>query len=147
LLRNKFKSERDSLLKEHLEETTSLQQEFQNTTEMMEDRYKQLQKRYEDLQDMYDNRPSRDEDVALIKHLQGEVEVKDEALKKAYEDMKFYKLELINREENYNKVFGASPNVGILNPINKKKDVKNTSQRGGSGGATNNLTRKGSKLS
>ena len=114
---------------------------------MMEDRYKQLQKRYEDLQDMYDNRPSRDEDVALIKHLQGEVEVKDEALKKAYEDMKFYKLELINREENYNKVFGASPNVGILNPINKKKDVKNTSQRGGSGGATNNLTRKGSKLS
>ena len=111
---------------------------------MMEERFQQLQKRYENLQDMYDNRPSREEDLALIKHLQDEFTTKDEALKKAYEDMKFYKLELINREENYNKVFGASPNVGILN---KKKEPKNSSQRGGSGGATNNLTRKGSKLS
>ncbi len=38
-------------------------------------------------------------------------------LKKAAEDMKFYKLELINREDSYNKMFGTNPNVGVLNPL------------------------------
>jgi hypothetical protein len=38
----------------------------------------------------------------LIKKLQVEIEQKDAAIKKAAEDMKFYKLELINREESYN---------------------------------------------
>ena len=81
----------------------------------------------------------------LIAKLQQEVQVKDEALKKAYEDMKFYKLELLNREENYNKMFGASPTVGVLNPINSKratiKDTKVGTQRGSS-----SLARKASRL-
>lgn len=33
--------------------------------------------------------------------------------------MKFYKLELINREHSYNAMFGTTPNVGYLNPIQK----------------------------
>jgi hypothetical protein len=37
-------------------------------------------------------------------------------LKKAAEDMKFFKLELINREDNYNKMFGTTPNVGVMDP-------------------------------
>lgn len=38
-------------------------------------------------------------------------------LKKAAEDMKFYKLELINREHSYNNMFGNNPNVGLMNPM------------------------------
>ena len=34
--------------------------------------------------------------------------------------MKFFKLELINRENNYNKMFNANPNVGVLNPFEQK---------------------------
>lgn len=30
--------------------------------------------------------------------------------------MKFYKLELINREQSYNAMFGAQPQVGFMNP-------------------------------
>ena len=30
--------------------------------------------------------------------------------------MKFYKLELINREQSYNAMFGAQPSVGLMNP-------------------------------
>ena len=33
--------------------------------------------------------------------------------------MKFYKLELINREQSYNQMFGTNPNVGIINPTGK----------------------------
>jgi hypothetical protein len=34
--------------------------------------------------------------------------------------MKFYKLELINREDSYNKMFGTNPNVGVINPLAAK---------------------------
>jgi len=33
--------------------------------------------------------------------------------------MKFYKLELINREESYNKMFGKNPNVGFMEPASQ----------------------------
>ena len=31
--------------------------------------------------------------------------------------MKFYKLELINREHTFNNMFGNNPNVGLINPM------------------------------
>ena len=53
--------------------------------------------------------------------MQEEIVQKDNLLKKAAEDMKFYKLELINREENYNKMFGTNPNIGMINPLGVSK--------------------------
>jgi hypothetical protein len=52
-------------------------------------------------------------------------------LKKAAEDMKFYKLELINREESYNKMFGATPNIGVLNPLVNKPQTGKAAPMGG----------------
>lgn len=37
--------------------------------------------------------------------------------------MKFFKLELINRENNFNKLFNANPNVGTLNSLDYKQKV------------------------
>lgn len=51
--------------------------------------------------------------------------MKEQALKKAAEDMKFYKLELINREQSYNGMFGTNPNVGIINPLGAKMNALN----------------------
>ena len=31
--------------------------------------------------------------------------------------MKFFKNELVNREKNYNGLFNANPNIGVLNPL------------------------------
>ena len=28
-------------------------------------------------------------------------------------------MELINRETNFNKIFGSTPQVGVINPLNK----------------------------
>lgn len=30
------------------------------------------------------------------------------------EELKYFKLELLNREENFNKMFGRSPTVGVM---------------------------------
>ncbi|CAJ1012417.1 hypothetical protein Q4I28_007730 [Leishmania naiffi] len=71
----------------------------------------QLHSTTEELQYKYNYRESRPEDVELINKLLLDIKEKECALNKAYEDMRLYKLELINREENYNKVFGRHPTV------------------------------------
>ena len=90
-----------------------MQGEFQEASDLMDKKYKQLLESFTELQDLYDIRPSRPEDLELIKQLQEDIVQKDNLLKKAAEDMKFYKLELINREESYNKMFGKTPTVAM----------------------------------
>jgi len=41
---------------------------------------------------------------------------KDGLLKKAAEDMKWFKLELVNRDKAYTEIFGNNPNVGNIDP-------------------------------
>jgi hypothetical protein len=91
----------------------------------MDEKYKQLEERFAELQELYDSRPSRPEDLEMLNKLQEEIVNKEKLLQKAAEDMKFYKLELINREENYNKVFGSNPTVGLINPLSKVSLIPN----------------------
>ena len=42
----------------------------------------------------------------MITDLNEQIVRKDEFIKKQEDDMKFYKLELVNREQNYNQMFG-----------------------------------------
>ena len=119
-LRARLKKEMEALVAEHIAETEALQGEFGKTQQLMEEKYRQLETRFGELQELYEGRPSRPEDLELIRQMQEDIAQKDNLLKKAAEDMKFYKLELINREESYNKMFGANPNVGLLNPLNTK---------------------------
>ncbi len=53
----------------------------------------------------------------MIQKLQALLEQREDELKKAWHQLKFFKLELINRENNFNKLFNANPNVGVLNPL------------------------------
>lgn len=62
--------------------------------------------------------------MELIQTLQDEVVAKENAIKKAAEDMKFYKLELINREQSYNAMFGANPNVGLIQQVVPNMQLK-----------------------
>jgi len=52
----------------------------------------------------------------MIRQLQEEIVSKDNQLKKAAEDMKFFKLELVNRDKSFNQMFGTSANVGVIDP-------------------------------
>lgn len=74
-------------------------------------RLRELQRAFDDLRHRYEYRESRQEDVEMINRLMKEAKKKEQDLKKALEDMKMYKLELVNREDNYNKVFGRRPVV------------------------------------
>lgn len=49
----------------------------------------------------------------------------------AQEDNKFYQLELVNRETNFNKVFNSSPTVGVINPLAKVCAINTVEQECG----------------
>ena len=69
---------------------------------------------------LFEQRPSRVEDIETIKMLKREIGVREDEIRKLQESMKFFKLELINREQNYNKIFNANPHIGVLNPLENK---------------------------
>eukprot|EP01063_Lacrimia_lanifica_P014880 TRINITY_DN2145_c0_g1_i1.p1 TRINITY_DN2145_c0_g1~~TRINITY_DN2145_c0_g1_i1.p1 ORF type:complete len:1083 (+),score=558.65 TRINITY_DN2145_c0_g1_i1:136-3384(+) len=88
-----------------------LSEEFGLVQRAMKERNQQLETAVAELEYKYANRESRDEDVDRINKLMAAVAAKDEALVKAFNELRWYKLELVNREENYNKVFGRQPTV------------------------------------
>ncbi|XP_077157034.1 protein FAM184A isoform X4 [Paroedura picta] len=75
----------------------------------------------EEMEEKYQNRESKPEDLQLIAELKDLISERDQLIKKLIDDKKFYQLELVNRETNFNKVFNASPNVGVINPLVKQK--------------------------
>ena len=106
----------EQLIAEQTAEIQELQGDFSNAQQLMEQKYRMLNERFSEITELYDQRPARPEDLELIQTLQEEILAKENAIKKAAEDMKFYKLELINREQSYNAMFGANPNVGLIQP-------------------------------
>ena len=118
-MKTQLKEEMDNLLREHMSQTEQLQVDFNTSTQLLEEKYKQLEERYQEISELYDDRPSRTEDLEIIKALKKENRFAIEAKKKAEDDMKTFKLMLEDRENSYNKMFGTTPMVGTIDPRGK----------------------------
>ncbi|XP_038655617.1 protein FAM184A isoform X3 [Scyliorhinus canicula] len=105
----------------HLRETQCMLADFTKAQELLKDKISSLEILLEDAEEKYNNRESRQEDLHLITELKEMILERDQLTKKLMDDKKFYQLELVNRETNFNKVFNASPNVGVINPLAKQK--------------------------
>ncbi|XP_010643254.1 protein FAM184A isoform X5 [Fukomys damarensis] len=79
------------------------------------------QMRLEEMEEKYLKRESKPEDIQMIAELRIMLTERDQVIKKLIEDNKFYQLELLNRETNFNKVFNSRPTVGVINPLTKQK--------------------------
>ncbi|XP_031957458.1 protein FAM184A isoform X2 [Corvus cornix cornix] len=129
-LSKKHEKELDVLTADHIREKQSMLADFNKTQELLKEINSALQISLEEMEEKYKNRESRPEDLQLISELKDLIAERDQLIKKLIEDKKFYQLELVNRETNYNKMFNASPNVGVINPLvkQKKKNDKATNR-------------------
>ncbi|XP_030303607.1 protein FAM184A isoform X1 [Calypte anna] len=129
-LSKKHEKELDVLTADHIREKQSMLADFNKTQELLKEINSALQISLEEMEEKYQNRESRPEDLQLISELKDLIAERDQLIKKLIEDKKFYQLELVNRETNYNKIFNASPNVGVINPLvkQKKKNDKSTNR-------------------
>ncbi|XP_077949144.1 protein FAM184A isoform X3 [Gasterosteus aculeatus] len=103
----------------HSRETQNMLSDFNKAQEVLKDKISALQILLEGTEDKFRNRESRQEDLQVIAELKDMVSERESLVKKLVDDKKFYQLELVNRETNFNKVFNASPNVGVINPLIK----------------------------
>ncbi|XP_014821927.1 PREDICTED: protein FAM184A isoform X7 [Calidris pugnax] len=129
-LSKKHEKEMDVLTADHIREKQSMLADFNKTQELLKEINSALQISLEEMEEKYKTRESRPEDLQLISELKDLIAERDQLIKKLIEDKKFYQLELVNRETNYNKMFNASPNVGVINPLvkQKKKNDKSTNR-------------------
>lgn len=77
----------------------------------------------------YENRESRTEDVELIKRLTSDNQDLRKKMEQLREQNKLFKLELTNREDNLNKLFGNVPKVGVINPLGATKSFSTSEAR------------------
>ncbi|KAG7396359.1 hypothetical protein PHYBOEH_002442 [Phytophthora boehmeriae] len=108
------KREMDKLLEENLAETKQLSDQFEETRSVMAEKVAYLKASVEEWQDKYNRRESRSEDVLRIVELERLVVEKDALARRTLDEMAYFKRELLNREEMYNKTFARAPNVGML---------------------------------
>uniref|UniRef100_A0A672YGE3 Family with sequence similarity 184 member A n=1 Tax=Sphaeramia orbicularis TaxID=375764 RepID=A0A672YGE3_9TELE len=115
----------------HSRETQNMLSDFNKAQEVLKDKISALQILLEGTEEKFRNRESRHEDLQLIAELKDMVSERESLVKKLVDDKKFYQLELVNRETNFNKVFNASPNVGVINPLikQKRKNEKSAASR------------------
>ena len=67
---------------------------------------------------------TRKEDIETIKQLNLKIEQQQKRVLSTEENMDKLKYELMNREKNFNQLFGRKPNVGVMN-INGSKNKEN----------------------
>ncbi|XP_072499261.1 protein FAM184A isoform X3 [Notamacropus eugenii] len=126
----KLEKELDVMTADHLREKNIMRADFNKTNELLKEINSALQMSLEDMEEKYIKRESRTEDLQMIADLKTLLAERDQVIKKLIDDNKFYQLELVNRETNFNKVFNANPNVGVINPLvkQKKKNDKSTNR-------------------
>ncbi|XP_061479700.1 protein FAM184A isoform X3 [Rhineura floridana] len=128
-LNKKHEKELDVMTADHIREKQSMLADFNKTQELLKEINSALQVSLEEMEGKYQNRESRPEDLQLIAELKDLIAERDQLIKKLIDDKKFYQLELVNRETNFNKVFNASPNVGVINPLKQKKKNDKSANR------------------
>lgn len=105
-------------------------QRYQDMEEEAEEKLTELEMRNAQLESKYNRRESRPEDLEKIKHLNDTIIEMQAVVDQTKEEMKYFKLELMNREENFNKAFGGGPNVGVMNPMGASTKTKAQSAGG-----------------
>ncbi|XP_045400219.1 protein FAM184A isoform X1 [Lemur catta] len=120
-LNKRLEKELDVMTADHLREKNIMRADFNKTNELLKEINAALQVSLEEMEEKYLMRESKPEDIQMITELKAMLTERDQIIKKLIEDNKFYQLELVNRETNFNKVFNSSPTVGVINPLTKQK--------------------------
>lgn len=134
LLENQWKEaevEKENALNEciadGLRRRQSMLNDFNKAQDLLKIKITELATQLAESETKFKNRTSLEEDIQLIAQLQRILREKEEQIEKLQDEMKFYQLELINREQNYNTMFSANPQVGLINPLGKSSSRGKTS--------------------
>lgn len=102
---------------EHMKQKQLLVNEFKEAHEILKNKISDTEMTLREMHERYVNRESREEDLQIIEMLKRTINERDDLLRKLNEEKKYFQMELVNRENNFNKMFNVMPNVGTINPL------------------------------
>merc|ERR1712126_251761 len=105
--------------------------DFNKAQDLLKGKINEITNERDDFEQKYLNRDSRPEDTEMIEHLNLVIKEKEAIVIQMEEDMKYYQLELVNREQNYNSMFSSNPQVGLLDPLNMRNAAGGKQTLGG----------------
>lgn len=108
------KEEIESLKEENIIEIKQILSDFDQSKILFKQEILKLHQELNEAAKKYENRESRQDDVATIRELNSIIEKYRSDLLQAEDQANFFKLELCNREANFNKIFNNSP---LLSPV------------------------------
>lgn len=116
-LKRENKANLNNLTADYSRESQEMVFQFNTAQGILKDKISEMQITLAEAEDKYNHRDSRPEDLELIHQQREEISEREMRIKQLIDEKRFYQLELVNRETNFNKVFNTTPNVGVLNPL------------------------------
>lgn len=113
-LRRAHEDQVRSLTETNARDAQAQREDREHLRKQLENEISQLQKTIQYWEHRYEHREPRAEDLKHIAKLNKKLEQAEVKVRHAVEEMQFYKLELRNREDSYNKVFNRNVNVGVM---------------------------------
>jgi chromosome segregation ATPase len=110
-LRERHRVESAAIAAAHERKVLELTTDFDRMRQTLLAHASQLEQKIQDTERQYETRDSRPEDLQRISQLIGQMLDKEATVQKLQGELKFYKLELENREEMYNHRFRRQTNV------------------------------------
>ncbi|KAI8832474.1 hypothetical protein BJ741DRAFT_580193 [Chytriomyces cf. hyalinus JEL632] len=111
------------LNEDHIQEAQKMITEFQHVQDFLKKQIANQLKLLEEADVKYINREPRDVDVAKIAELEEDIRRRKRKAHALMEELEYCKLELSNREANFNKIFNKNPLVGVIQPIGMGKET------------------------
>ncbi|KAI8617036.1 hypothetical protein BC830DRAFT_144910 [Chytriomyces sp. MP71] len=107
-------------------------EEFQQVQEFLKKQIAQQTQQLRDAEIKYINREPREVDVTRIAELEEDIRRRKRKAHALMEELEYCKLELSNREANFNKIFNKNPLVGVMQPIGTLKEKKSPPKKSNS---------------
>ncbi|KAL0238961.1 hypothetical protein PCE1_004652 [Barthelona sp. PCE] len=127
-LEREMQSTVNRMVSNHKMDIEKLKKEIQSLERSFDEERMKLNEKVEEYHNLYLERPSRPEDLEFIEQLKLALDQRTEELEEIKQQMQYFKLELVNRDENYTKMFGGSVGtIGTLDPLQKKKKKRGMS--------------------
>ncbi|TPX68859.1 hypothetical protein SpCBS45565_g02845 [Spizellomyces sp. 'palustris'] len=102
---------------QHIEEVQQMLREFEQAQTYLKRQIATQKNQLHEADIKYINREPREADVQRIAQLEEDLRQAKQIIEALMEELQYYKLELNNREANFNKIFNKAPVVGVIQPI------------------------------
>lgn len=132
IIQQRKEEEMNRLNNDHMRQKQILVNEFKEAHEILKNKILDTEQALREMHERYANRESREEDLQMIEMLKRTINERDDLLRKLADEKRYFQMELVNRENNFNKMFNVMPNVGTINPL-----LANTKTKGKSTGNNN----------